>query len=65
MNNSSHPPSFWIGNALLGLSLVLLIFLGSLWEVLGAGAMVLWMILAGVGMYFVMKDKGPGNNMPD
>lgn len=65
MNNSSHPPSFWIGNALLGLSLVLLIFLGSLWEVLGAGAMVLWMVLAGVGMYFVMKDKGPGNNMPD
>jgi hypothetical protein len=63
--NNSHPPSFWIGNGLLGLSLVLLIFLGSLWELLGVGAMVLWMILAGVGMYFVMKDKGPGNNMPD
>ena len=65
MNNSPHPPSFWIGNGLLGLSLVMLIFLGSLWEGLGVGAMVLWMILAGVGMYFVMKDKGPGNNMPD
>lgn len=60
-----HGRDFWIGNVLLGLSLVLLLFLGRLWEHLGAGAMVLWMILAAAGMYFVTKDKGPGSNMPD
>ncbi|MEW5788496.1 MAG: hypothetical protein AB1899_11655 [Pseudomonadota bacterium] len=65
MSRPPQPPSFWIGNALLGLSLVLLMFLGSLWESLGAGAMVLWMAVAGVGMYFLMKDKGPGSNLPD
>lgn len=65
MNNTPHPTSFWIGNGLLGLSLAMLIFLGSLWESLGVWAMVLWMALAGFGMYFVTKDKGPGSNMPD
>ncbi len=65
MNNNSHPPSFWMGNALLGLSLVLLIFLGSLWESLGVWAMALWMGLAGFGMYLVAQDKGPGSNLPD
>lgn len=65
MNSSSHPTSFWVGNALLGLSLIMLIFLEPLWQTLGTGTMVLWMILAGVGMYLVTKDKGPGSNMPD
>lgn len=63
MNN--QPPSFWLGNALLGLSLVLLIFLGSLWKVMGSWAMGLWMVLAGVGMYLVTRDKGPTSNLPD
>jgi hypothetical protein len=59
-----HPPSFWIGNTLLGLSMVMLIFLGSLWEILGSLAMGLWMVVAGVGMYLVTRDKGP-SNLPD
>jgi hypothetical protein len=61
---NKHPPSFWLGNALLGLSLVLLLFLGSLWEIMGSLAMGLWMVLAGVGMYLVTRDKGP-TDMPD
>lgn len=65
MNNRPHPTSFWIGNGLLGLSLVLLLFLGSLWESLGVWAMALWMGLAGFGMYFVTLDKGPDSNLPD
>jgi uncharacterized membrane protein len=60
-----HRRDFWIGNALLGVSLVMLIFLGALWEALGVWAMMLWMVLAGLGMYFVTKDKGPGANFPD
>ncbi len=65
MDNPNHTSSFWIGNALLGLSLFLLIFMGHLWEMLGSLAMVLWMAVAGVGMYLVTKDKGPSSNMPD
>jgi len=65
MDNPNHTSSFWIGNALLGLSLFLLIFMGQLWEMLGSLAMVLWMAIAGVGMYLVTKDKGPSSNMPD
>jgi len=65
MDNPNHTPSFWVGNALLGLSLVLLIFMGRLWEVMGALAMGLWMVVAGVGMYLITQDKGPSSNMPD
>ncbi len=65
MNDPQHTPSFWLGNALLGVSLLMLIFLGGLWESLGVWAMVLWMGLAGVGMYLVTKDQGPSSNMPD
>ncbi|MEW6677635.1 MAG: hypothetical protein AB1421_06920 [Pseudomonadota bacterium] len=60
-----HPSSFWIGNVLLGLSLVMLIFLGTLWELMGSLAMVIWMGFAGVGMYLITRDKGPSSNMPD
>ena len=62
MNNKRL--EFWIGNGLLGLSLVALLFMGSLWEYLGSGAMMLWMLMAGIGMYLVTKDGG-GSNMPD
>jgi len=65
VNDPQHTTSFWLGNALLGVSLLMLIFLGSLWESLGVWTMVLWMGLAGTGMYLVTKDKGPASNMPD
>lgn len=65
MNDFRQKPLFWLGNALLALSLVLLFFLGSLWEILGVWAMALWMILAGVGMYLVTSDKGPSSHLPD
>lgn len=50
---------FWIGNGLLALSLASLFFMAPLSEALGIGAMVLWMSLAGAGMYFIMQDRGP------
>ena len=63
MNDDKKRLYFWIGNGLLGLSLVALLFMGSLWEYLGSGAMMLWMVMAGVGMYLVTRDGG--SNMPD
>jgi hypothetical protein len=64
MQASEHKRGFILGNILLGISLVLLLFMGSLWEYLGAWAMGLWMILAGIGMYFVMGDKR-SSTLPD
>lgn len=57
--------NFWLGNGLLAAALLTLFFLGPLSEALGIGAMVLWMALAGVGMYFIMQDKGPRSDQPD
>lgn len=65
MQEPKHGTHFWIGNALLALALILMFFLGALWTWLGPWAMALWMTVAGVGMTLVMRDKGPGSNMPD
>ena len=56
--------NFWLGNILLAISLIMLLFMGSLWEQLGSWAMAVWMILAGVGFYFVTTEKGP-SDLPD
>ncbi len=65
MNDPHQKPAFWVGNGLLGLALALLFFLGPLSELLGVWAIVLWMGLAGVGMYLITRDKGPTSNLPD
>jgi len=57
--------NFWLGNGLLAVALVMMFFLGSLWEQLGGLAMLLWMAIAGAGMYFLMQDKGPPGGFPD
>jgi hypothetical protein len=56
---------FWLGNGMLALSLACLFFMAPLSEALGVGAMVLWMGLAGAGMYFIMQDKGPKSDQMD
>lgn len=59
-------PEFLIGNVLLGLAMVMLLFLQQLWTIMGSWALGLWMVLAAAGMYLVTKDKGPpGANMPN
>ena len=65
MNDPKQRKNFWLGNGLLALAFITLFFLGPLSERLGAGAMILWMALAGAGMYFVMQDKGPKSDHMD
>ncbi len=65
MNDPHQKPAFWVGNGLLGLALALLFFLGPISELLGVWAIILWMALAGVGMYLITRDKGPSSNLPD
>jgi hypothetical protein len=65
MKPPNRGPSFWIGNAFLALSLVMLYFMGALSEALGTWAMALWMGCVGLGFYFVTKDKGDSSTLPD
>jgi hypothetical protein len=64
MQNNKHNPGFIVGNVLLGLALVMLMFIDSLWAALGGWAMGLWMVLAGAGMYLVMTEKR-ASTLPD
>ncbi|WP_211248834.1 hypothetical protein [Thiothrix lacustris] len=48
--------NFWIGNGLLAAAFLTLLFMGTLSDMLGSGAVVLWMALAAAGTYFIMKS---------
>lgn len=58
MNEPEFTKSFWLGNGILAVAMVVLLFMGRLWELMGIGAMVLWAALVIVGVYLLMKDKG-------
>ncbi|MFN3545322.1 MAG: hypothetical protein ACK4UX_10795 [Thiobacillus sp.] len=58
MNPGKRSRNFWIGNGILGVAMVTLLFMGPLSEALGIWAVVLWMVLAAIGMTLVMSDKG-------
>lgn len=57
--------NFWIGNGVLALAMVLLLFMGPLSEMLGIWAAVLWMVLAAVGMMLLMSGKSDELPAPD
>jgi hypothetical protein len=56
MEPPKQPPYFWLGNGLLAVALLLLLFMDPLSQMLGVGAVALWMIVAAAGMYFIMKN---------
>ncbi len=53
--------NFWIGNAFLVTAMVFLLFMGRIWEQLGAVTMLLWIALVIAGVYFVLKDNDAPN----
>lgn len=57
MDGPENSNNFFIGNAILAVALLLLLFMGRVWEIMGAGAMVLWVALVVAGVTFLMKDK--------
>jgi hypothetical protein len=65
LNIGKHKRNFWIGNAVLALAMLLLLFMGPLSDALGIWAAVLWMVLAAVGMTLVMSDKSDEPPAPD
>lgn len=64
MSNPKHGPKFWLGNGVMALALVVLLFMGTLWQSMGVWAMGLWAALAGLGGYLLMADKD-STNAPD
>jgi len=65
MNESKKSMNFWLGNGILAVALVLVLFMGSLWQVMGRGAMVLWVMLVVTGVYLLMKDKDEPPSSPE
>ncbi len=65
MSDEKQSLHFWLGNAILAIALLLVLFMGSLWELLGRGAMVLWIVLVIAGVYLLMKDKTGPNSTPE
>lgn len=57
MNSGKRSRNFWIGNGILAVAMLLLFFMGPLSEALGLWAVVMWMVLAAVGMTLVMSDR--------
>jgi hypothetical protein len=64
MQEPERGPNFVIGNIILGVCVVMLLFIESLWQYLGMGALVLWMLLAAAGMYLILTEKR-NPHMPD
>jgi hypothetical protein len=65
MNQNKRSQRFWIGNAILALAMLTLLFMGPLSDALGIWAAVMWMVLAAVGMGLVMSDKSGEPPAPD
>ena len=57
MNDEKPTPKFWLGNGIMAAAMLMLLLMGRLWEIMGAGAMVLWTVMVGVGVYLLMTDK--------
>ena len=64
MNDDKPTVKFWLGNAVLAVALLLLLFMGQLWEAMGVGAMVLWGLVVAAGVYLMMSDKSEPPTFP-
>jgi uncharacterized membrane protein YhaH (DUF805 family) len=65
LNTGKRRGNFWIGNAVLALAMLMLLFMGPLSNALGIWAAVIWMVLAAVGMTLVMSDNTDEPPSPD
>jgi len=65
LNTGKRSRNLWIGNTVLALAMLLLLFMGPLSDALGIWAAVLWMVLAAVGMTLLMSDKSDEPPAPD
>ena len=64
MNDDKPTTKFWLGNGVMALAMLMLLFMGQLWASMGVMAMVLWAVVVGVGVYLLMADKNEPPNFP-
>jgi len=65
MQQSDNSYKFWLGNGILVVAMVVLLFIDRLWALMGVAAMGLWIVLAGAGAYCLLTAKeNPGSNGP-
>ncbi len=64
MNDSEKSVKFWLGNAILAVAMVMLLFMGRLWEILGSGAMGLWIAVVAAGAWLLLSDKDEPPTFP-
>jgi len=64
MNDSEPSTKFWLGNGILAVALLMLLFMEYVWSVLGSATMVVWILLVGVGIYFLMSNKSEPPTFP-
>lgn len=58
MSMSEQPSgTFWLGNAILAVAMILLLFMGNAWESMGVGAMVVWIGMVALGVYLIMQKN--------
>jgi hypothetical protein len=65
LNTGKHSRNFWIGNAVLALAMLMLLFMGPLSDAMGIWAAALWMALAAGGVGLIMSDKSGEPPAPD
>ena len=50
---------FWAGNGVLAVAMLILFFMKPLSDAFGFAVVILWMILAALGVWLVMTSKEP------
>jgi uncharacterized membrane protein YobD (UPF0266 family) len=54
---NKHGTRFKVGNAVLVVALLVMLFMGTLTQYIGMSAMFLWMALAALGFYLIYTDR--------
>ena len=57
MNDDGKSGAFWLGNLILAAALLMLLYMNTLWEMMGGFAMILWIGIVAVGVYFLMEKS--------
>lgn len=60
MNDEESGGTFWLGNLVLAVAMIMLFYMNTLWEMMGGLAIIVWIGVVAAGTYLLMnKKKGP------
>ncbi len=64
MNDSEKSAKFWLGNGILAIAMLMLLFMGRLWEIMGNFAMLAWIGVVALGAWLLMGGKEDPPSFP-